>query len=521
MKNNLSIYLIKDEFKEFSQIIKDDTIVLHDYDIDTKAYYLSSNSRIPKWLTYFFELDNDKLFVSNAKVLLLKRVEISNSEKRIFAIAFGYGKNLMKDNVCEEQFGLKIVLNTVNSDKIRKIIKTEIGKNYKSSQEQLPKESNIEEFGFDISSDLIKNVTARCSDDGFGNVIITGGDIFNVTVDKKISNIDSFLKYCYNKYILDNYKEQFKWVDNIRLVKEKTIINKLNNKVVELLNDRNFYSVWLAVPEVLDWEKVRTFYISGQKDKNAFYMDIDNNVFIDSFENSKINDFQQIRKKTISVKSNEDENEFIAKWTADKCLVGSVTLDNQEYTINNGKWYKIKNEFVKEINDYYNNIPISSIEFINCSNGMKEDGYNDLFYEKNKDSIKTHKINIPIDTGSNRMEPFDFVLNNNYIFIKRGGNSSTLSHLFFQACNSCNALKDKEFRKKLNKKFREKNINYEINEPFDASEHTIVLGIISEQNVGERPHVPFFSKISAKLVCQQILNLGYKFELKSIHYEKN
>lgn len=89
MKNNLSIYLIKDEFKEFSQIIKDDTIVLHDYDIDTKAYYLSSNSRTPKWLTYFFELDNDKLFVSNAKVLLLKRVEISNSEKRIFAIAFG------------------------------------------------------------------------------------------------------------------------------------------------------------------------------------------------------------------------------------------------------------------------------------------------------------------------------------------------------------------------------------------------------------------------------------------------
>ena len=41
----------------------------------------------------------------------------------------------------------------------------------------MPKTSNINEFGFDLDRDLIRNVTAKCNDEYFEKANITGGDI--------------------------------------------------------------------------------------------------------------------------------------------------------------------------------------------------------------------------------------------------------------------------------------------------------------------------------------------------------
>ena len=159
-KLNLSIYLIKEEITEFDDIVEESQI-LQEYDENCIAYYKDSFVGEPEWLSKFFNLHNNGLRTANARVLFLKRLEVSESTTRIFAITFGYGKTLLKEDVCEEQFGLKIVLNTIERNKIRKISKTDIGKNYKQSQEQMPKESDIGEFGFDVDRDLIKYVTGK------------------------------------------------------------------------------------------------------------------------------------------------------------------------------------------------------------------------------------------------------------------------------------------------------------------------------------------------------------------------
>jgi len=65
-------------------------------------------------------------------------------------------KPLFNDDVIEEQFGLKIVLNTAKADELRKISKLNIGGNQKQSQEQMPKTAKISDFGFNISSENIQ-----------------------------------------------------------------------------------------------------------------------------------------------------------------------------------------------------------------------------------------------------------------------------------------------------------------------------------------------------------------------------
>ncbi len=514
-KNNISIYLIKKDIVEFNDIIEDDSRVLHKYDDNSVAYYSASFTRPPKWLSNFFQLENDELMTANARAVYIKRIKIDDKTSRIFAVTFGYGKTLLKDDVCEEQFGLKIVLNTIARNKLRKISKVDIGKNYKQSQEQMPKESDISEFGFDIDRDLIKYVTGKSDDEEFGKSIITGGDIFNIFIDKDITNIEKFLKYCYGKYSLTTYKENFEWLDNIKLLRDSKKIEILNEKVVEEFNNRNFSNVWLAIPDVIDWEKVRYIYISGQKNRDYETNDIENDVFIDSFNNSHIESFEQIKSKNIIAKSNE--NDDIAKWNAVKCIVGSLELSNNEiYAINGGNWYRINNDFAAEINDDYKRLELSDINFIDCQKNVDEDKYNNALVESLPGSHLIHKYNISYGSGTgNKIEPCDVAVGKTLIHIKNNGGSSYLSHLFNQATTSCTLLKDPKFRKKFKEKLQKNGINDVINNTFEVSDYTIVLGIINKYS-DSRPRIPFFSKVSIKYAATQIKNLGYKFKLKNI-----
>ena len=137
-KVNLSIYLIKENFNEFDDIVEG-AAVLQEYDENSIAYYSASDVKEPDWLIQFFNLHNNHLKTANSRVLFLKKLEIAEGVSRIFAITFGYGKTLLKEDVCEEQFGLKIVLNTIQRNKIRKLAKIDIGKNYKQSDAEATK----------------------------------------------------------------------------------------------------------------------------------------------------------------------------------------------------------------------------------------------------------------------------------------------------------------------------------------------------------------------------------------------
>ena len=188
----------------------------------------------------------------------------------------------------------------------------------------------------------------------------------------------------------------------------------------------------------------------------------------------------KIKSKTIYVKSTEDSGVDIAKWSAAKCIVGSIELENGDvYAINSGNWYKINNDFANEIQAAYNNLKLSEIEFIDCKKEENEDQYNRALVDSLEGSHLIHTRNIPYGGGSgNVIEPCDVALGKTLIHIKNNGGSSYLSHLFNQATNSCQLLKDPVFRQKFKQKLLDTGITEVIGDNFDASEYTIVLGII-------------------------------------------
>lgn len=443
-RNKLSIYLLKSGIERPEEVFKNSERirVLKKYNEDSIAYFIPTYSHEPVWLKDFFHLNGKgELLQASSKVVLLKRL-ICNAETRIFAITFGYARFLFNDDVLEEQFGMRIILNSIKQNQIRRISKSSVGSNQKQSDEQLPKSSDISEFGFDINRDLMKSVSGKSEDDIFENSIMTGGDILSITVSRDIENIDEFLAFCYRRYKEETYKTRFSWIDNIKCVKSKEQITKLNEKLIEEIKLKHYNHVWMSVPEVVSWEDIKDFKISGAKDS---YNDIYIEDVIASLKNELTNIDQLISKK-ITARSARDELQNVYEWNAYKCILAEISDETKEFCLNNGKWYIINTDFAKSINEQYSNLQLCNDVFPDYSH-KDEDVYNDDLCAFLSNAHLLHKYKISMGGGQgNNIEPCDVLWNKKIIHVKKNGGSSVLSHLFNQSLVSGQMLLDVSFR---------------------------------------------------------------------------
>lgn len=512
-KNKLSIYLIKEGINEENIFDKDSNIqLLKQYNNNKKLYYLPSWIHSPRWLDDFFGMKCDKLQQTNSRAILVDKLNI-NDEEKIFALTFGYSKNLFAEDVIEEQFGLKIVLNTVGINDIRKISKISVGSNQKQSQEQMPKATNINEFGFDLERDLIRSVTGKCNDEIFEKNNLIGGDIFSILVERDINNIENFLIYCYKKYKEEKYKENFEWIDNIKEVKSKKEKKELDNLLIQYINEKRFDCIWMSIPEVIDWEDICGFNYTND---NEIYDDVIIEKVIESLRNN-LNDIEQLKRKKVIMK--DIEGKEIEKWSAYKCIIAEIQFNKKSYCLNNGKWYCINKDFSDKIEKEYDNIEISDLDFIDYNKNMKdEDDYNEKLSNVLPNAYLIHKIGeIPFGGGKgNKIELCDVMTQENQlIHIKKNGGSSYLSHLFNQAAVSAELLLDTNFRVKVNTKMNEFKFDKQFTDDFNPKDYTIIIGIINNYN-DERPKIPFFSKVSLRYTINHMKNIGYKVQLKNI-----
>lgn len=515
-KNKLSIYLIKKEITNISDILKDFDKVTEfkKYGENSIAYCMRSYVHEPTWVQSFFkENGKDLIKQSNAKLVLIKKINIDD-EERFFALTFGYSKYMFQDDVVEEQFGLKIILNSINDDQIRRISKTSVGSNLKQSSEQLPKSSNISEFGFDISRDLMKNISAKSEDDMFEKCILTGGDVFSVNVERNIDNIDEFLEFCYRRYKETKYLDKFSWIDNIKYVKDKNLIKKLNSELIQLINNKEFEKVWMAVPDVINWENIKDFKVPGLDEHlNDIYID----RVIDSLK-SDLSDIEQLKTKRIYAISSKDEHQNAYEWTAYKCIISEIEVDGKAYCLNNGNWYKINQDFVSDINNRYSKIELLNDSFIDFNKQvyMNEDDYNTGLVSSLDNAVLVHKYKISIGGGSgNNVEPCDVFWKNKFIHVKRNSGSSNLSHLFNQALVSSQVLLNETSRNQFRTKLKDAGELDIIPESFNPRNYEIVIAIINKFN-DDVPKIPFFSKVSLCFTATNIENYGYKVKLKNI-----
>ena len=229
----LSMYLMKEQHREFEDVVKQD-IPNYSVSVEGQAigqlYVKDSPAHRPSWLSLFGDhvegLPGDALRNKNVSAaLLLKRNE------RIFAITFGYGRSLLKPGTWEERFGLIVVLNTIDSEKIRVIERKTLDTMLTQTRTQTSRECALDEFNLDVKQMFLRAVTGEPRDENLASRI-AGADALSITCRETLPGIPAKCDQVYSAFLLDDYQRDFPWVDNVAQVTNKTLTDELNNELI-------------------------------------------------------------------------------------------------------------------------------------------------------------------------------------------------------------------------------------------------------------------------------------------------
>ena len=504
----LCLYLIKAECTDPFKAIKNGHKALDEFISvgKTKIHLvlLKNKPSKPDWLTFFdsYRINSfrDLLNVSNSLLLLL------TVNDRIFAVTFGYGKHLIDPNLIEDNFGLKFVLNTLEPKKIRSVDLKNLDVLLRQSRVQASKSSSIENFGLNFDQDILNAATGDSDNAIFGKRI-AGSAAAYFSIKSKIENIPSLCSAVLAQSQLQIYKRRgFAWVDKIGEVKSQVLVDKLYAVLIQQIIDGKTEKIFLAPPEVLEWETIKGFKVGGKDD---LYEDIDYGLLAESFRN-EITSIDQLKRKIISCWDNNDN--FVTEWTALKCINFDLKLDGEIYILTNQKWYRVNAGFASKINSEIADIPEVKIKGFPEFDPVAEteNSYNSRIYPLIKGAALCDCKMITIPGTNHPTEFCDIYDGKNIIHVKRFRGSSTLSHLFFQAHNSAFLLiNDKDYKKEINN-ILPKSLRFNSSDQIQPSSYTIVFGIITNSADSIHNVFPFFSKISLRHTARQLKTYGYK-----------
>ena len=518
--HQLKAYLIKagDDFSSFDKVIRSDSNVTSielSPPLDGLFLLKSTFSKTPSWLSFVQPALQTQ--ISQVKTQTSAGVLLLRSDGRIFAFTFGYGKTVLRPDCYERDFGLRVVLNSVNPDQIRSIDMRRVEEETVLTRRQTSRATEFATFGLDASQDLLRGVTGIPHSPSFATRI-AGAEALTFSTSIKLEDLPKKCSDLLSAYGSQQYKERFGFIDYLRLERDPATIHRLEEVLLAELNARETSRMHLAPPEPEDWENVRGFTY-GSSPQTQVYPDLNIDDAIGEFDPRNGFSIQYLRRKHIGVRY-RDAEESIDKYTAYSCIVYERELDHQLYVLSGGDWHQVDKTWADGVRNSVASLPQSLLSFPESKLGEREAHYNDRVATQCGWALMDRKI-VTLSPPNDRIELCDLLTRERqFVHIKRKMESATLSHLFSQGAVSAELLlQSYEFREKCRDILSNLGNGWKdcipTNRP-DPAEYEIVYAIIGPANTDWPRSLPFFSQLNLGNTARRLKELGYGVSLNQI-----
>lgn len=508
-KTKLSISLIKEGIP-INRVLKPDILSL------TLAnglilYYKNNQPASPKWVNSFLRgeyVGLESLQGKSVSAVILYQIDVGENVHRIFAVCFGFGRSLLESKVVEKRFGLLATLNSVDADKLRSIDINSMEAVPLNNRIQSSALAEIRNFNIDVDRDLLKSVSGKASEGELSGTI-SGADSLSVSTDKSYDELEEFLTHCYHLYKSNHYRDAgFEEVNQIQEIKDKTLIKRLDQLLLEEFNSANTTRIWTSIPEIIDYYSLESFKLKTDN----IYDDLSIEIIKDEYGNDlSLND---IKKKKVTCLNAEETP--VRNWSVYRCLYADINYEGHQYLLNDGKWYEVDQDYVHKVQQYYEDATLSDIPMLDYA-WKEEKDYNVAVCNEYPDRYCLMDRRTVYQCG-NPIEFCDiYSRDKQFIHVKKYNGSSVLSHLFFQGYVSAENFFDLAYRQNANRLLGE---NFQVPETdnISALEYEVIFAIAKDNlEEGERPDIPFFSKVSFRSVSSRLKHYGFKVSIKGIN----
>lgn len=458
-----SVRLLK-QGKTFEDACKDNVNLISVSDDNIYSVYLVPETPHTPWWKDFLEIQDNLLNTSNSAILTI------NASGRLFVYTFGFAHTKLNQDCFEENFGFFVTINSIDGEKLKSIDAYSPASNTKQKRFVSSILSNIYEYDFNDSQDLVQKISGVIKDeykDLFKNP--TGTDSLSMYSKSSKAELENISIKLLERFYSDDYKRD-PYLKNINKINKATFqqTNELQNVLIEKLKNNDFTDIYMADFEILNLEHFYSYKFGEEE-----FFDL-------SIENLKLgNDLTLEKLKTLKISVLKTENDTNPiQWNLYKCLV----FDHNNTFLSKGVVYEVKQDFLSEVDAFIAKYKISNF-LQNSHSGEKEGSYNNRICDNNTLFLLDRKC--PNIEGYNKVEICDVYKKSGsqFIHIKKSESSSTLSHLWSQGVVS------EQIANSGNQKYLE--IFKEATGEDLPKERKIYYGVIKKTE-----QLPIFSRIS-------------------------
>ncbi|PPG95667.1 DUF6119 family protein [Rathayibacter rathayi] len=499
---SMSIYLLKHGVT-VEQAIKDssgykEAQVATSVIPNLRVFLKPGNPKTPWWKTYL-SLSDDLSQQSNSATAF---VEIG---KRIFVLAFGAGQYLLKEDSYVHDFGTRVVLNAVDPNKL-KSTDTLDPESSQRRRTQIPYDGDLALLSFTSDSSVLKSLTGKARSEHRDLVrSVTGAACLRVSTPAEPGDLKVLLKRLHELYKSKKFRKIFPTIAQIRPVTDPSKIDPLNARLVASVFDISA-PVVLTVPDVLDYGDETYVQFSGRGVSEIFddvyikhyreYLE-GKGVTADSFT---IDDLKHDELLLL-----DGSHDMKQRWSIFRSLVFETQAgEGYSYHFSDGSWFRVATGLLESLKEFLDPYWIDAT--LPTHEWTSEAEYN-IEASLATGSICLDQTNIS-PSGQAQLEPCDILRIGEegieFVHVKIGTSSATLSHLFNQAANSVQMLKtNEEAVNKLLKFVKEKasgDTAQNVEEALKKKSYTVSIAIVSHKRTPERKcmNLPIFSRISLR-----------------------
>ncbi len=477
-------------------------------------------SNAPKWASFLNLTENEKNELRNSTTYGIVFIQ---SRNRWFAVSFGMGHVKLNPDKFEQNFGLRIVLNTVDPNQLKSADIRTPDENTLTRRSQTSRGSDQTAFNIDLERDIVRGLAGVPRLTEFGSWI-AGKDALTIHGKTVVDALPQICSEAYTNYKKEDYKQSFRWIDRIRHIRNSELIEKLNAKLVNALDEAikssPIENLHLAFPVIYDPDKTNHIRYKGFRSSNV-YPDLDLYRYFEALREQGKTEYLTNYLTSHTVHEVDDEGRDCGdKWKIRECLCYETVLDEHTYVLSGGLWYQVDVDLADEVKKFFKDT--DRIDLPPAKAGENEETYNSRIATAGDTDLLCLDRKLIKPTGStsrSSIEVCDFISREKHlIHVKNKTSSSRLSHLFNQGTVAARVLiLDSQSRDKVRDKIKEVELKtgqtgYEpilpsSTEEFHSADFTFVYAVIS---TGNKPNLPFFSLVSFRQAALDLRALGYK-----------
>lgn len=377
----------------------------------------------------------------------------------------------------------------------------------------------LDGFRIDRRSDLIASIGGRVTSPSFTDAV-TGGRSVRFGADlTELADLRDLSTTLVELSCAADYAASLPWVDNIKLVENDETASAVKDHLIRQLQAQPVPACVDAIlPDDLDVEDerpIRFILFPGEQKHSASRL----NLTIETISARIRRSGDPAATLNAELRFLDDAHEPLGRVRLLDCICADMFIGDEQYLAYDGDFYRVDRSFVQSIDGELKALEHSSVRFP-AYHGESEPDYIEKIRDREKDRfvvLDRKLIHIANEAG---IEASDLVARSGaLIHLKRKGKSSTLSHLFLQAANSCELLR----RSVAARRMLEELVRTHSESPGLSAEiiqvHTarlagngveVVFGFLGDWHGRSITSLPLFSRISLVLESRKVEGLGFK-----------